>query len=109
MGIWPAEFWKLTFYEWTLCVARIKKLYRDKKKEEELLIELERNSMALFANAYRGQNQAAFRGQDFYKLSYDEIKTESDKAEKITGEALFQKMQERFKGKPLRNGRNGTG
>jgi len=73
-------------------------------------MELERGSMLLFAKAnLKKDSGEEFRKEDFYRLSYDEIKEHSDKAEKITGESLFQQMKERFKNKPLRNGRNRTG
>lgn len=73
-------------------------------------MELERGSMALFANAtWKKASGDEYTRQDFYKLSYDEIKAHSEKAERVTGEILFQTMKERFKNKPLRNGRNRTG
>lgn len=92
------KFWSLDLYHWSLWLQRILAMQNRRKQDQELLIELERNSMALFANAHRGKEQAPFNGQDFYKLSYDEVVEES----KITGEDMFQMMSERFKNKPLR-------
>lgn len=54
--------------------------------------------MALFANAHRDKNAAPFSGKDFYKLSYDEVTEEI----KVTGEMMFEKLNERFKNIPLR-------
>ena len=103
-------FWQLSLYDWTLWVERILSLQEKRKQDQELLMELERGSMLLFAKAnLKKDSGEEFRKEDFYRLSYDEIKEHSDKAEKITGESLFQQMKERFKNKPLRNGRNRTG
>lgn len=73
-----AEFWELTWYEWNLSVYRIIELQRKRKQDMELLIELERNSMALFANAHRDDKQhpEPYRGLDFYKLPHDPIETD---------------------------------
>jgi hypothetical protein len=92
------KFWKLDLYDWSLCLARIDHLQQKRKQDHELLIELERNSMALFANAHRGKDQAAFTGKDFYPLSYDEVTEEV----KVTGERMFEIMNNRFKNIPLR-------
>ena len=73
-------------------------LQNERKQYHELLIELERNSMALFANAHRGKDAAPFSGRDFYKLSYDEVSEEI----KITGEVMYTKLLERFKNIPIR-------
>ena len=97
------KFWKLSLYEWSVWVQRIIALQNRRKQDQELLIELERNSMALFANAHRGKEQAPFSGKDFYKLSYDEVTEEI----KTTGEMMYQLMTDRFKNIPLRRKRNG--
>lgn len=72
MGLSPQEFWRLTWFEWGLYCL---KLYKDSKRmlaQRELSIDLTRHFMALFANANRGKNTAAFEPQDFlWKLSYD--------------------------------------
>lgn len=72
MGLSPQEFWRLTWYEWGLYCLR---LYKESKKmlaQRELSIDLTRHFMALFANANRAKNQAAFAPTDFlWKLSYD--------------------------------------
>lgn len=94
----PKRFWKLSFYEWSIWVERIKIQHERRNQDRELLIELERNSMALLANINRGKNAEMFTGKDFYKLSYDEV-VESSKA---TGEEMFKALQERFKDKPIR-------
>jgi CRISPR/Cas system CSM-associated protein Csm2 small subunit len=103
-------FWGLSLYDWSIWIDRILSQQQKRKEDHELMILLARNSDALFANAnFKKENGEQFDGRDFYKLSYDEIKENSDRAEKITGKILFEQMQERFKGKPLRNGRNSTG
>ena|SRR5688572_10474499 len=103
-------FWGLTLYDWSIWIERILSLQRKRKEDHELLMELERNSNLLFAKAnLKKENGEEFTAQDFYKLSYDEIKENSDKAERITGKILMQQMLDRFKDKPLKDGRNGTG
>jgi hypothetical protein len=92
------KFWKLDLYDWSLWVHRILNLQEKRKQDQELLIELERGSMALFANANRGKDQAVFERRDFYKLSYDEVQEEI----KITGEIMYKMMMDRFKNIPLR-------
>jgi hypothetical protein len=103
-------FWKLDLYDWSLWVERVLGLQQKRREDHELMILLSRNSDALFANAnWKKENGEQFEGRDFYKLSYDEIKDNADKVERITGKILFQQMLDRFKDKPLRDGRNGTG
>ena len=92
------KFWKLSFYDWSLWIQRIKTIHVRRKEDKELLIELERNSMALLANLNTGKSQAAYSGTDFYKLSYDQ-KSETSKA---TGEEMFKFLNEKFKDKPIR-------
>lgn len=100
LGIRPDEFWRLTIYEWSLCVARINKLYRDEERHRNLLIELERNSMALLANCHRDPKKSrAYTGRDFYTLPGDPSESGG---RKMTGEEAFPLMLERFKNKPLR-------
>ena len=69
------KFWDLNWYEWNLKVFRIMELQRKRKQDMELLIELERNSMALFANAHRDDKQRPepYIGSDFYKLTGDPV------------------------------------
>lgn len=99
------KFWKLEIYEWSLWLQRIVSLQSKRQQDHELLIELERNSMALLANLNRSANTAAYSGRDFYKLSYDEVVSETDKVITANGEQMFKILSERFKNKPLRNGR----
>lgn len=60
--------------------------------------------MALLGNVNRDpkQNPTPFKGSDFYKLSYDEITEDV----KVTGEMMFERLNERFKNIPIRK-RNG--
>ncbi len=70
-----------------------------RRQDQELLIELERNSMALLANINRDPKKSApYTGKDFYTLSYDEVVEES----KMTGEQMYDLLSERFKNKPIR-------
>lgn len=92
------KFWGLDLYHWSIWLQRIVNLQNKRKQDQELLIELERNSMALLANIHRGKEQAPFSGKDFYKLSYDEVTEDI----KITGEIMYQMMTDRFKNVPLR-------
>jgi hypothetical protein len=96
------KFWKLSLYEWSIWIQRILSLQEKRKQDQELLMELERNSMALFANAHRDQRQPPYSGKDFYRLSYDEVTEEV----KITGEMMYKLMTDRFKNIPVRK-RNG--
>ena len=97
----PKKFWLLEFYEWTLWIGRIAHLQRIRQQEAELLIELERGSMSLLANVYRGKNSPLFKPSDFYKLPYDREVAEDVKGS--TGEELMPILMERFKNKPVRN------
>jgi hypothetical protein len=89
-------------------MERIIVMHERRRQDRELLIDLERNSMALFANAHRDHKTTApFTGHDFYPLSFDEVVEQSV----TTGLEMFNAMSERFKNKPLksrRNGRNST-
>lgn len=97
------KFWGLDLYHWTVWLQRIISLQDKRKQDQELLIELERNSMALHANIHRGREQAPFSGKDFYPLSYDEVTEEI----KVTGEMMYKMMTDRFKNVPLRRRKNG--
>ena len=96
----PEKFWLLEFYEWTLWIGRISHLQRIRQQEAELLIELERGSMSLLANVYRGKNSPLFKPTDFYKLSYDSNVVEETKG--LTGEELMPILMDRFKNKPVK-------
>jgi hypothetical protein len=109
LGMKSEYFWDLSLYDWSIWIDRVLSIQQKRKEDHELMILLARNSDALFANAnWKKENGEQFEGTDFYKLSYDEIKDGSDKAERITGKILFQQMLDRFKDKPLKHGRNGT-
>ena len=95
----PEKFWLLGFYEWTLWIGRITHLQRVRQQEAELLIELERGSMSLLANIYRGKDSPVFKPTDFYKLPYDKVVEE---AVGPTGKELMPILMERFKNKPLK-------
>lgn len=64
----PDKFWRLSFYEWSLWVGRINHLVEERNNDRKLLIELERNSMALLANIHSTKK---YSGEDFYKLPTD--------------------------------------
>jgi len=85
-------------YDWSIWTLRIKVIAEKRKQDKELLIELERNSMALLVNVNRAKNSPTFTGKDFYKLSYDEI-TETVQ---VTGEVMMKALEERFKDKPIK-------
>lgn len=95
----PEKFWLLEFYEWTLWIGRITHLQRVRQQEAELLIELERGSMSLLANIYRGKDSPVFKPTDFYKLSYDKEVVEE---KGTTGQELMPVLMERFKNKPVK-------
>lgn len=96
-----SDFWDLEFYEWSLWILRIKNIHERRKKDSELLIELERNTMALHAKLHGNKH---LNGKDFYRLSYDDQGT-TDR--KMTGEELFEMLKDQFKDKPLRKKNNG--
>jgi hypothetical protein len=91
----------LSFYEWSLWALRIKSINDRRKQDRDLLIELERNTMALIANVNRAKNTPPYVGKDFYRLSYDEV-TEEVKA---TGESMFEALTQRFKNIPIKKRR----
>ena len=64
----PVEFWELSFYDLSLWSGRIVHLIDERDKDRKLLIELERNSMALLANLHSSKK---FTGKDFYELPSD--------------------------------------
>ena len=92
----PEKFWELSYYEWSLWLLRIKHQARKRKQDQEVLIELERNSMALMVNLW---SKKKVSGRDFYTLSSD---GEEKAGPAITGEQLMEKMKERFKDKPVK-------
>jgi hypothetical protein len=96
------KFWKLSFYQWSVWLQRIVLLQERRQQDRELLIELERGTMALLCNIHKDKNTPEFKRTDFYKLSYDQITEEV----KVTGEKMFDILNERFKNIPIRK-RNG--
>lgn len=74
------EFWRLTWWDWNLWVFRIMEVQKKRRDDAELLIELERNSMALNASVQTGKQ---FTGTDFYKLSFDKTDTVVEEKEDI--------------------------
>lgn len=68
LGMRSAEFWSLSFYEFGLWVGRINHLIDERNQDRKLLIELERNSMALLANIHSTKK---YTGKDFYTLPTD--------------------------------------
>jgi hypothetical protein len=97
----PAEFWDLEFYEWSLWILRIKTVHDRRRQDSELLIELERNTMALHAQLHGNKH---LTGKAFYTLPYDD-KNATDR--KMTGEEMFEMLKEQFNNKPLRKKGNG--
>ena len=95
----PEKFWLLEFYAWSLWIGRIKHLQRIRQQESELLIELERGSMALLANVNRGKDSPVYKPTDFYKLPYDKP---SEDVATLTGQDLMPILTERFKNKPIK-------
>lgn len=95
LGMDPEKFWRLTFYEWSLWMERIKILNDKDRRREDLAIELERGTMALLAHLHGNKNVTR---QDFYKLSYDEVTTQVE----VTAERMFPALVDRFKNIPIR-------
>lgn len=83
-------------------LQRIIHIQEQRKQDRELLIELERGTMALYANLHRDPiaYPEPYEGKHFYKLSYDEI----SEGVRVTGEIMFKLMSDRFKNKPLKRG-----
>lgn len=74
LGMSPKKFWKLDFYEWSLWVNRITTIQKKRNQDQELLIMLQRDWFALYANSNKGKNAEAFSPTDFYTLPGDEQK-----------------------------------
>lgn len=90
----------LTLYDWSLCVARINKIHDEKKRDEDLLIRLEANTMALHANLHRDPNTTPpYDGRFFYPMSFNEIVEET---KKVTGQEMMDFLTQRFKDKPVK-------
>jgi hypothetical protein len=95
------EFWGLSFYEWSIWLLRIRSLQDKRRQDGELLIELSRNWMAMYANSNRDPKKTPpYKPTDFYRLSYD---TTVEKAKKTDAETLewvkkrFEKALKRLK------------
>jgi hypothetical protein len=91
----PKKFWKLSFYEWSLWVNRIRSLQDKRQEDRNLLIELERNSMALFANAHKDRKAGLFKGSDFYPLPGDEV--QKKKTKRLSAKDLEKEMSKRVR------------
>jgi hypothetical protein len=89
------KFYKLTLWEWSLWVQRILYLQNQRNQDRWLLIELERNSNALFANAHKDKNTEAYTGADFYLLPGDVI--EKKKQIFSSAKELEEEMKKRIR------------
>lgn len=91
----PDKFWTLSYYEWTLWLMRIKAISDKRRHDHELLIELERNSMAVMVNLW---SKKKVTGKDFYSLRADR---EEQTPVQMTGAELMESLKERFN-KPIK-------
>lgn len=78
LGMSSKEFFRLTWWEWGMCLLQIYKNNKRRQEDHELSMELTRQFMALFANANRSKTTKPFMPQDFWKLSYDTQITPSE-------------------------------
>lgn len=70
-GLSIEEFFKLSWYEWSLEIEKVNKRLRYDHLQWEKHAVLVREQMALFANANTGRNGRKYKGSDFFKLSFD--------------------------------------
>lgn len=85
------RFWKLTLYEWSICIIQITANQNKDKANKEFAIELWRTYMCYWAASKDGKEHSP---TEFARLSYDDNNAESDQ-EKISPEELQRKMEER--------------
>lgn len=96
LGMSPKKFWKLSFYDWSLWINRIQNLQKKRNQDQELLIMLQRDWFALYANSNKSKNDEPYDPSDFYTLSTDE-KQEKKKIVFASAEELEQEMQKRIR------------
>lgn len=95
MGLTPAEFWELTWYEWGLYLQRLSKINKEKVEEWEKFAYFFGDLMALTANIHRDAKKrpAAFTREDFYNLSSEKKKG------KISLKLTPEEVEAKFNGK----------
>lgn len=76
----------MSWYEWSIQIFRIIEIRRKREQDAELLVELTRGWMSLYANSNRDpQKTPAYKREDFYRLSYD---TTPEKAQRTNAEVM---------------------
>jgi hypothetical protein len=96
LGMDSDVFWSLSLWEWSLWIQRILNLQNQRKQDQELLIELQRNWEARYFNAKLKKNAEEFKPTDFYKLSWDP--KEDDKTIKFeSAEQMEAEMKKRVR------------
>jgi hypothetical protein len=91
------KFWKLSLYEWSIWLLRIKSQQERRRQDIELRVELERTHMELLAAAQgiKKLDGNSFSKYDFFwTLSYDTI---PDPVIKLSDEETMQKVKQRFR------------
>lgn len=86
----PDEFWKLSFYNLSLWAGRVINIIEQRNNDRKLLIDLERNSMALLANIHSTKK---YRPEDFWLLPTDV----QPKVSGMSDEELMKHVKQRFK------------
>jgi hypothetical protein len=92
VGLSPEEFWNLTWYDWVMYMYRFYKENERRLSDQELVVSLNGDLMALIANVNRDDKKrpTPFSKHDFYKFSEDtQLKEEYDPE-------LFEKVARRL-------------
>lgn len=95
----PKRFWKLTLYEWSLCVLQITAKQNRDNANRELAIELWRT---FFSHWLTSKDGRPHDPTELARLSYDAAPVEK---QKVPADELQKAMEEKFKKRPTRRKR----
>lgn len=71
------KFYRLTWYEWGLCVERITEMHQQRFDDRELIMEMFRTSIVRYYNWNRGNNPLMYP-EEIWPLSYDKKRVTGD-------------------------------
>jgi len=93
-GLTVDEFFKLSFYEWSLEIYKVRKKQERVKDKWESDAAFVRELLAMLYNPHRG-NGPQKSGKDFIKLSFDKKETET--VEPLTEKAMKERLGTKFR------------
>jgi hypothetical protein len=101
LGMTSEEFYKCTWYDWSLWVERILEQRKRRREDHEVVMEMFRQVLCYYYNWNRGNNPELMPS-NFWKLSYDQDTrqdTEPTEEEKVKLQETIKRLESKSKRK----------